>query len=221
MSQNAKLKKLNESLKKEITDISTSHEKYRVEVTKELLRWKQQCSDLQLSKYGTNSRYNSPMGSRDDRQGGKDEIIRNLKRRIVELERNQFFDRQHRAQSNRYEPNKSPSSSTGRNKTLSGNLMTSNSRSTSPYVSSNRRPSNILDTTQSKMNTSFNRSTSRPRSNSPSSTLGRVFDPTEYQRQKQMKNQSRVTPTRSISPSVSRRPSESGYSSQGSQVSQN
>jgi hypothetical protein len=199
---NAKLRKQVESLKRDLSNVTVAYERYRVEASKELARWKAKST----SNAETLTKFQDV--SRTDADKSKDDTIRNLRRRILELERNQFFERQYRSKS---------STSTRSASATPPARSRSRAASSDPKLRSGS-PS-ILEKSRLQSSLSAQSFVSRPRSASPSSSLGRRFDPTAYQQHRQTK---RPTEARGPSPTLSRprdRSSkrsdlESGYSSQ-------
>lgn len=202
---NVKLKKKIESLMNEISQLRLNSEKQRAELNKEITKLKQRLASKQSENVSPSVRgfhgdrhYTSASEEIDT---NKDETIRSLKQKIISMQK-QLTLQQFRSNSVNVGPKSSrrassedhrlPLHSSSTSKV--DRTLTSQIRSTSPFIPSSQ---------------------SRDRNVSPSSSLGRRFDPTAYQ-------QHRVRKLESSTNSVSNRPHhrytspggrESGYSS--------
>lgn len=200
---NAKLRKQVDSLKKDLSNVTIAYERYRIECSRELakLKAKSAANGETLSKF-------QDVG-RSESEKNKDDVIRNLRRRILELERNQFFERQHRSKSTSSFRSTSPTA-----------LSRSRAVSSDPKLRSGS-PS-FLEKSRLRPIQSQQSFLSRPRSASPSSSLGKRFNPTAYQQHRESKrggdSRSQTILLKQQGNSLKSENLESGYSSQVSSI---
>ena len=227
-----KLRRQNQDLRRQLSDSATLVEKLKAEHARELSKWKARLGGVSLVDAVT---------ARDqDRRKAEEQVITELKRRIVHLERELKLERMSRG---RPAAASSPlgSARTAASASLQGTVRRTPSSSSSAVRGSrivsrspSPRPSSGPTTKGSRATTPTAQRGFSAGHGSPSSSLGGRFDPTAYHRSRQSPQESTSRPSRYSSPyaqeqrSSSRRRGvsgryddtpESGYSSAGSRDS--
>lgn len=228
----SKLRRQNQELRRQLSDNAALVEKLKAEHARELSKWKARLGGVSLVDAVT---------ARDlDRRKAEEQVITELKRRIVHLERELKLERMSRGRPAATSSPLSSARSTA-SATLQGTVRRTPSSSSSAVRGSrivsrspSPRPSSGPTTKGTRATTPSSQRGFSAGHGSPSSSLGGRFDPTAYHRSRQTPQESTSRPSRYSSPyaqdqrSSSRRRGgsgryddtpDSGYSSAGSRDS--